>query len=240
MLCLIRLAMMDWTIEEGLPLSAEANMHLDEENLLSVTPSSRPRLRFYSWERPAATYGYFFTPSEYFDLEAVSKWGLDLARRPTGGGSLFHVGDLAFSIVLPATHFFYDLNPLSSYRKINDLVLRAIQQVKPFLGELSLLERLSRGLPTFCMAKPTIYDILIDGKKVGGAAERKTRFGLLHQGSLFLHPPDPLLIKAVLHRGEEWLHAMEAVSQPLAFNVKDIGRFRSDLKGALVEAFLSA
>ena len=39
------------------------------------------------------------------------------------------------------------------------------------------------------MAKPTPFDLVIEGKKVGGAAQRRTRKGLLHQGSLSVCPP---------------------------------------------------
>jgi lipoate-protein ligase A len=38
------------------------------------------------------------------------------------------------------------------------------------------------------MAKPTKYDVMVGGKKVGGAAQRKTRHGFLHQGSISLRP----------------------------------------------------
>lgn len=39
------------------------------------------------------------------------------------------------------------------------------------------------------MAEPTLYDLLIDGKKAVGAAQRKVKEGLLHQGSISLRLP---------------------------------------------------
>src|SRR5437667_12195247 len=35
-----------------------------------------------------------------------------------------------------------------------------------------------------CFANPVRADVLVDGRKVAGAAQRRTRSGLLHQGSI--------------------------------------------------------
>ena len=40
-----------------------------------------------------------------------------------------------------------------------------------------------------CFAKPVRFDIVADERKLSGAAQRRTREGLLHQGSILL--PDP-------------------------------------------------
>lgn len=227
---------MNWVIEEDIPRLSEENMGIDAKNLFSLTPSSNPLLRFYRWKKPAATYGYFFDPSIYFDLEAVLRVGLDLGRRPTGGGALFHTDDLAFSIVVPASHPFYDLNPLHSYQRINLQVVHAIQHLKR--GNASLMHGKQKPpKATFCMAQPTIYDIIIEGKKVGGAAERKTKGGLLHQGTLFLRSPDPSFVKAVLSDGEEWFTAMEAASHPLASSPEEAKDLKEELKQSLINSF---
>ena len=67
----------------------------------------------------------------------------------------------------------------------------------------------------FCMAKATIYDLIIDGRKVGGAAVRKTKQGLLYQGSLCLGLPSPELLSAVLKQGDQVYQAMQQASYPL-------------------------
>jgi len=40
------------------------------------------------------------------------------------------------------------------------------------------------GTPDACFANPVRADVLIDGRKIAGAAQRRTRQGLLHQGSI--------------------------------------------------------
>jgi lipoate-protein ligase A len=47
------------------------------------------------------------------------------------------------------------------------------------------------------MARPTKYDVMLQGRKIAGAAQRKTKAGFLHQGTIALLCPDPELLGAV-------------------------------------------
>ncbi len=208
-----------WTVEESGLKSASWNMEADSKRLEDPTPC----LRFYEWNAPSATYGYFLNPSDYFKSDC----DMDLARRPTGGGVILHVDDLAFSVIVPASHSFYALNSLHSYQMINTLVLQAIQSVIP--GQIYLQENLPeapRG--GFCMAKATKYDLLIDGKKVGGAAQRKTKKGLLHQCSLCLEMPNPAILEQLLNP-----EGISTTSASLGLEHK------TNLKHAIIQAFTS-
>lgn len=191
-------------------MSPEWNMKADEEALRFPIPA----LRFYEWSGPSATYGYFLKPEDYFDLKGVEKHSLTLARRPTGGGIIFHTCDLAFSLIVPASHPFYTLDPLQSYHEINSRVLKAIGDA----ASLSEAHSPSRG--GFCMAKPTKYDLMLNGKKVGGAAQRKTKNGLLHQGSLYLAHPDFDMLQDVLKNGRQIAEEMQKTSFPLGIGLK--------------------
>ena len=59
-----------------------------------------PLLHLYQWDGPSATYGYFIDPSKYLDLNKLRQHHVALARRPTGGGIVFHIWDLAFSFLI--------------------------------------------------------------------------------------------------------------------------------------------
>lgn len=215
-------------IIQDIQQSPEKNMLIDQENLKHI---SHPLLRFYEWEQPSATYGYFINPEVYFIRAGVDKYSLKLARRPSGGGIIFHTGDLAFSLIVPNTHPFYHLNPKESYFAIHQRVGKAISEVlgTDYTLESCCKDSLRGG---FCMAKATIYDIMYKGKKVGGAAERRTQQGLLHQGSLFLAMPPKDLIIASVKGGAELLDAMERASYPLGEEFKD------QLKEAIAKQFL--
>jgi lipoate---protein ligase len=215
-------------VNESGPQSPEWNMRADEEALSNISPSSLPALRFYEWSVPSATYGYFLNPADYFDQEGMQKHSLVLARRPTGGGVIFHTCDLAFSVIVPANHPFYSLDPLCSYHEINSRVLQAIRQLDLAVS-LSDISQGSRG--GFCMAKPTQYDLLLEGRKVGGAAQRKTKNGLLHQGSLYLTHPNREFLEDVLKGDGKVAEEMQKGSFPLGHHLK------AQLREKLVECF---
>lgn len=207
--------------------SAAWNMEEDYKALETISANGSPILHFYNWEMPSATYGYFLNPWDFFYKEGVEKFNLSLAKRPTGGGALFHTNDLSFSIVVPSTHPFYHVNPIFSYHFINQEVVSALKKVG-FSYDFQLLHPKKSTRTHFCMLEPTTYDILVDGKKCGGSAQRKTRSALLHQGSLCLDLPSRDLLEGCLKNGKEHMDVLKktsfCLSQPniLEPQLKDI------------------
>ncbi len=65
------------------------------------------------------------------------------------------------------------------------------------------------------MAHPTKFDIMLDGRKVGGAAQRRTKHGLLHQGSICLTNVPEDCLAEVLVSGSQVAQSMLASSYPL-------------------------
>ncbi len=189
---------MKWKVVEQKKSSAKENMEKDEHFLNLIAPDDDPILHFYEWEKPSATYGYFMKPSELFKHTDA----LDLARRPTGGGVLFHLWDLAFSAIVPANHPGYSADIMKNYKFINDAVLLAVKNVLNSESSLSLLPHdpvsLDKYAKYFCFAKPTKYDVMIDGKKIAGAAQRRKRNAFLHQGSISIAAPSFDFIEKIL------------------------------------------
>lgn len=165
--------------------SASYLMQHDAELLSNL--EGEPLVHLYSFRSPSATYGYFLNPDRLFNMQEVHSRGLDLARRPTGGGVIFHAVDFTFSFLIPACHASFSLNPLDNYFFINRLVQETVEATLSLKVELLPKNSIStREAEPFCMANPTKYDLLVRGKKMGGAAQRKTKKGYLHQGSLLL------------------------------------------------------
>lgn len=202
--------------------SAEQNMRLDAELLESLDPGGPMILHFYDWEGECATYGHFVSPADFLNLEEAKKKGLNLAKRPTGGGIIFHIWDLAFSVLIPSSHPRFSENTLENYAFVNNRVLEAVSSYvdeKP-----ALIEENGAALDTFCtrfcMAQPTKYDVLLNGRKIAGAAQRKTKNGLLHQGTISLVMPDEEYLKNIL-LSTKVLEAMIANTFPLFKNLTE-------------------
>lgn len=203
---------MKWKIIESGFLSPSEIMAKDAELLAQLDPEGPPFLHFYEWSVPSLTFGYFTDISRHLNLDALHDCGLEAARRPTGGGIIFHLSDLAFSVLIPASAPPFSLNTLENYAYINQKVTQAIVDLIPSSQKPELLKNewpcLDRECHSFCMAKPTQYDIMIHGKKVGGAAQRKTKNGFLHQGSLSLLPPPQDILQKVLKQDTAVFEAM--------------------------------
>jgi lipoate---protein ligase len=185
-----------WDIVRTGPAPAEQIMARDAQLLADMELRPRPILHLYEWQGPSATYGHFVQLDQHIDLEAARQERVNFAQRPTGGGIVFHLTDLAFSLLLPSTDPAYSTTPLDNYGFVNAIVAQAVAQFIGGQESLSLLPTLEEpeGPAGFCMARPTRYDVMWEGKKIGGAAQRRTRHGYLHQGTIAIAPaPQPLL-----------------------------------------------
>jgi lipoyl(octanoyl) transferase len=160
-----------------------ANMAWDEALLEAAALAARPLLRFYGWATPAATFGY---SQRYAD---VATWTSlrPLLRRPTGGGLVPHATDWTYALILPPQHPWYALKAVESYRTVHDWLRRALAR----LGVDAQLapETIATG-PGQCFLGAEPSDVLWRSRKVAGAAQRRTRAGLLIQGSV-QPPPFP-------------------------------------------------
>lgn len=234
-----------WQVIESKNLSAEAIMAKDAFLLDQLNEKSFPILHLYEWESPCLTYGYFIDLTLQLNMENVEHLGIQKARRPTGGGIIFHIFDLAFSVLIPAHHPRFSMNTFENYALINEKVVEAVSHfTKPFWEPYLLSEEplcLEKDCQSFCMAKQTRFDLIAKGKKIGGAAQRRTKAGLLHQSSLFLlFPPKDLLSQ--LLKNQEILKNMRQNSGSLLSEeatVKDLTEVRCDLQKLLRNFILS-
>jgi lipoate-protein ligase A len=158
-----------------------------------------PVLHFYKWKFDSLTYGYFINIEEYIDLKKAKKKKLNIAKRPTGGGIVFHLWDLAFSFLMPSNNKNFFLKPLDNYKFVNRIILNTISK---FLKNGVLLENKKKQTDLkdmkFCMCKPTKYDVIYQDKKIAGASQRKKKNGYLHQASICLVNPDFSYLNEVL------------------------------------------
>ncbi len=145
-------------------------MALDEALLETATA---PVLRIYRWDAPAVSFGYAQS------LAAVRKShpALPVVRRWTGGGIVAHGSDLTFSLVVPGVETLAKLRPLETYRLIHEVFAGLLDGHLVRAGETAPGEA--------CFTAPALHDVTSqDGRKLCGGAQRRTRRGFLHQGSI--------------------------------------------------------
>ncbi|MGR3972966.1 MAG: biotin/lipoate A/B protein ligase family protein [Candidatus Rhabdochlamydia sp.] len=231
---------MSWTVVTRKAAKAAENMDYDAELLKTLVPSANPILHLYDWERPSLTYGFFARPEKLLNLEAVQRRGFDLARRPTGGGVVFHMWDLAFSVLIPSGCLLYSQNTLENYALINQVIFTVVQE---FVGSTALLSLTPSDTVIqnpeeafFCMARPTKYDLVVGDKKIAGAAQRKMKQGFLHQGTIALQFPNLNLLDELLPSSHV-REAMRKTTFPLLSENDSLEEGREQLRLLLQKHF---
>jgi lipoyl(octanoyl) transferase len=178
---------------------AAENMAADFLLLQRYPEPARARFRHYDWRAPAFTFGYSQKIAYIREqLAAIAPdEHLDLTRRPTGGGIVDHRDDWTFALVIPRGHPLYDARATESYRQVHATLVASLRdQAQPVvLKETCEATCASSPLdprpstpsgPTICFVRPELYDVLHahTGQKVAGAAQKRTKHGLLFQGSI--------------------------------------------------------
>jgi lipoyl(octanoyl) transferase len=169
-----------WLLFRSAAADAAANMAIDDALLAGIHDVGKPVLRFYSWSEPAASFGYF----QHYTEVSRSTTLRPLVRRPTGGGIVPHDADWTYSVVFAPSHAWYGLKATESYRRVHDWVRAAFDH----LGvHARLALKTNRQEIGQCFAGAEQFDVLLNDRKIAGAAQRRTRGGLLIQGSV--QPP---------------------------------------------------
>ncbi len=147
---------------------AFTNMAIDEAVAKLHGADSVPTVRFYSWKPPAISIGYFQSLAEEVDSAKCKELGVDIVRRITGGGAVFHDHELTYSFVCSEESGIVPKNILESYRKIcNSLVLG-----------FSHLGLSASFVP--------LNDIIVNGKKISGNAQTRRDKVVLQHGTILL------------------------------------------------------
>jgi lipoate-protein ligase A len=171
---------MVWLLLNSGPTASADNMAWDEALLEAAPRLGRAVLRFYGWTEPAATFGYF---QKFAEVERLTKLR-PLIRRPTGGGLVPHDADWTYSLAFPAGDPWHKLKAVESYRRVHEWIQAAFADAG-LATELAPCCR--KEAPGQCFAGAEQFDVLRQGRKIAGAAQRRTRDGLLIQGSI--QPP---------------------------------------------------
>ena len=162
--------------EDSSPRTPAGQMACDEALLHSC---EMPVLRVYRWAAPAVTFGYAQR------LAAVQPLArrLPVMRRWSGGGMVFHGSDVTLALAIPASEAAASGSSRDIYSAIHEGLLPAIQKTLPD-ARLVLPEECRCG--PVCFESPVAFDIIAGASKICGGALRRSKAGVLYQGSLHL------------------------------------------------------
>ncbi len=159
--------------------SAKENMARDEALLKNFKQDDDAILRFYTWDENSISLGASQQVSD-FDFGVGQE---NIAKRITGGGVLFHGHDVSYSITIPS-YILEGLNIKQSYEKICQFIFN-------FYKDLGLDVKFAKDKPSielskssFCQVGFEAYDMIINGVKIGGNAQKRTKKVIFQHGSI--------------------------------------------------------
>jgi lipoate-protein ligase A len=166
--------------------SALYNMALDENIFLRYMEDGIPVLRLYSWEAPSFTYGVSQNPENQINTSRCALEGIQIAKRITGGGILFHGNEITYSLACSKDDLGEDKNIFVSYRKACAFLISFYKSLG--LDPIFALEsddfKDKCAAHELCSASREKYDILINGRKIGGNAQKRRRQAVFQHGSI--------------------------------------------------------
>ncbi|MFH0855818.1 MAG: lipoate--protein ligase family protein [Candidatus Omnitrophota bacterium] len=168
------------------PETGVYNMALDEKIFNRYLEDGIPVFRLYRWKAPSFTYGVSQQPGREIDSKRCISDGVEVVKRITGGGILFHHDEITYSFVCDKRDVGEPQEVLVSYKRICAFLIRFYES----LGLQANFALESAGFQDrcvpheLCSASYEKYDIVINGRKIGGNAQKRRRRVIFQHGSI--------------------------------------------------------
>lgn len=208
--------------------SGAFNMALDEAILMQVANGeSLPTIRFYAWNAPTISIGYFQRIDRDIDSAKVRSRGFDIVRRMTGGRAVLHDRELTYSVMAPGDHPFARSSVVESYRLLSLGLRKGFINLGVHAEVVSLAEESERAKfatlgSAACFDSPSWYELVVEGKKIAGSAQVRAHGGLLQHGALLLDLEPDDLFDVLLLRDDRERERIRAEFDLRAVSVKQL------------------
>jgi lipoate---protein ligase len=153
--------------------NAAMNMAIDEAILNArITGQASNTLRFYRWQPSAVSIGKNQNPENELHLDSCKRLGVDLVRRISGGGTVYHDfdGEVTYCVIGKSSDF--------GSGDITGVYVQIYRAVTDALRLLGLTADFSSGDAKNCP------NLTVNGKKISGSSQTITRGVVMQHGTL--------------------------------------------------------
>lgn len=220
------------------PLPGSVNMAIDQKLFEQVEERDEDFtwIRFYSWIRPTISLGRNQRPAHPDSPPAST--GVAQVVRPTGGRAVLHHDEITYAVVSSDRSLF----PIGNVEKTYRVVTRVLQNGLHRLGIEATLQPGRERRPhrtaedpgdPACFMSVSRSELVVDGRKLAGSAQRQGRRGFLQHGSLPLTVDFPFMSRTLNTPVEALRTAMVSLSHVSSRQISS-----RQVRFALQQAFL--
>ena len=188
---------MAWSLIKSGKSNPYYNMALDELLLNHYEINKEPALRIYGWDPATISLGLNQDVEQTLYLERCLDNAVPFVRRITGGSAIFHDDEITYSIVCSEDDIHNKGGIKESYKILCSFIINSYKKLglNAYFSIDDPASASKRGKGTFCFSSWEEYDIVVNGKKIGGNAQKRKKKIILQHGSV----PLTLDFKKVLH-----------------------------------------
>ncbi|MFB6496638.1 lipoate--protein ligase family protein [Bacillus haynesii] len=218
------------------------NMALDEALLYWHSENKiPPTIRFYGWNPPTLSVGYFQNIEKEINLDAVKKHGLGFVRRPTGGRGVLHDQELTYSVIVSEEHPEMPKTVTEAYRVISEGILEGFRELgldAYFAIPRTEKEKQSLKNPrsSVCFDAPSWYELVVEGRKVAGSAQTRQKGVILQHGSILLDLDEDKLFDLFIYKNDRLRERMQRNFKQKAVAINELTKEKVTIEEAS-EAF---
>jgi lipoate-protein ligase A len=166
------------------PADGAWNMAVDEV-LLGAAAAGRCSFRFYRWQEPTLSLGYF----QAIDDRRRHAASLDcpVVRRSSGGGAIVHDREMTYSVALPGGHPLA-VDRMLLYQAVHQTLIEVLAGagIRAELYRREQHEAAACSCPFLCFQRRAAGDVIVGAVKVAGSAQRRLQGAVLQHGSVLL------------------------------------------------------
>jgi len=206
-----------WRLLDSGAADGATNMATDVALMERAAATGEAVLRIYAWSAPTVSFGLNerarLTPAD------LARLGYAAVRRPTGGRALLHHREVTYSVTAPVG----SASLAESYGAINTILLNALALLGVRAAPASRTKRASAPSGAACFDEPNAGELVVDGRKLIGSAQRRDAHALLQHGSILLEDDQGALgassaasLNSLLGRRVEYSEVRDALAAALA------------------------
>jgi lipoate-protein ligase A len=209
--------MEQWRLIDIQAADAYTNMATDEAIMQGIIDGhSKNTVRFYTWNPSAVSIGYFQGIREEVNLEECEKLGIDVVRRRTGGGAVFHdsKGEFTYSLVISENHEIAQGDYIKSFENLSKGIIMGLNK----LGVKAVFS--------------PINDLTVNGKKISGNAQTRRSGVILQHGTILIRTSPEMIFRVLKVSNEK-------MSDKMLLNFLDrVTNIEKEIKGYIKETEL--